>query len=119
MFTPIVSSRFGVRVAQEWRYPTLIVMQTDSIQQPLIVLVLQRAMTHVVGELLLELFGPSLEIIRLAGPLVTPELAGAPEYFLQFQLIFRHPSIRGESGLEIGEHCDVSCFPCPPLLRCS
>ena len=82
--TPIVG-RFDGRVAQESQDPTLIVLQTDAIQQPLVVLVLQQAMAQVVGEYLLELFGPSLEVLRFAGPLVTPELAGVPEYFLQFQ----------------------------------
>src|SRR3989441_6943708 len=42
-------------------------------------------MAQVVGEFLVKLFGPSLEVLRFAGPLVTPELAGVPEYFLQFQ----------------------------------
>src|SRR5438094_10482713 len=51
-------------------------------------------MAQVVGEFLVKLFGPSLEVLRFAGPLVTPELAGVPEYFLQFQ-----PKAAGSSRL--------------------
>ena len=51
---------------------TLIVLLPDSIQQPLVVFVFEKAVPQVIGEILLELGGPSLEVLRLAGPLVAP-----------------------------------------------
>src|SRR2546425_10532640 len=60
-------------------------------------------MAQVVGEFLVKLFGPSLEVLRFAGPLVTPELAGVPEYFLQFQ-----PKAAGSSRLGFQHFVDIS-----------
>src|SRR5712691_11310455 len=57
---------------------------------------------QVVGEVLLELFGPSLEVLRLASPLVAPELAGVLEYPLQFQ-----PKVSGWPGLRIQYFVDI------------
>ena len=108
--TPIVG-RFDGRVLQESQDPTLIVLFTDSVQQPLVVLVLQRAMAQVVGAFLLELFSPSLEVLRLAGPLVTPKLAGVPQYFLQVQ-----PEAAGGSFLGFQHFVDISLQMVQALL---
>src|SRR2546422_8676359 len=68
-------------------------------------------MAQVVGEFLVKLFGPSLEVLRFAGPLVTPELAGVPEYFLQFQ-----PKAAGSSRLGFQHFVDISLQMVQALL---
>ena len=49
------------------QYPALIVLQTNSIQQALVVFVLELTIAQVVGEFLFDLLGTGMEILGFAG----------------------------------------------------
>jgi hypothetical protein len=61
---PVVGGFYG-GVFQESKHPALVVLQTDSIQQPLVILVLQTTMAQVMGELLVDPFGAGPKFLAL------------------------------------------------------
>ena len=80
-----VVGRCDRRIVKEQQHPSAIMLQTDSVEQPLVVLILQRAGTQMDCEFVLNPFGLGREVAGLAGPLVAPELAGFPQDALQLQ----------------------------------
>jgi len=73
---PTVVGWFDRRIVQEQKHPPSIMLQTDPVQEPLVVLVLQNARAQVYREFCLNPFDLGLELLGLSGPLVAPELAG-------------------------------------------
>ena len=68
---PIVGRFYG-GVFQESKHSASIVLQTNSVQQPLVILVLQTTMAQVMGELLVDAFGAGPEVPGFAGTVVAP-----------------------------------------------
>jgi hypothetical protein len=61
---------------QEQQHPSPVMLQADSVQETLVVFVLQDARAQVAGEICLNPFRRRLELLGLSGSPVAPQLAG-------------------------------------------
>src|ERR1035437_7279857 len=91
---PTVVGWFDRWIAQEQQHPPTIMLQTDSVQEPLVVVVLQNTRAQVFREFFIDPFDLGLELFGLAGPLVATKLAGFSKDALQLQ-----PKAAGASSL--------------------